>query len=68
MLERADTADCPFCAIGRSDVDAGLVAFRASNMFVVPALKQRVRRGSMLLKEKIAAMYPELVPVRRIGE
>ena len=34
----------------------------------VPALKQRVRRGSMLLREKITAMYPELVPTRTIGD
>ena len=33
----------------------------------VPALKQRVRRGSILLREKIATLYPELVPVRRDG-
>jgi histidine triad (HIT) family protein len=33
--------DCPFCAIGRGDLDADLVAFRASGVFVVPTLKQR---------------------------
>jgi len=33
--------DCPFCAIGRGDLDADLVAYRASGMFVVPTLKQR---------------------------
>lgn len=30
----------------------------------VAALKQRVRRGDLLLGEKIAAMYPELLPKR----
>jgi histidine triad (HIT) family protein len=33
--------DCPSCAIGRGDLDADLVAYRASGMFVVPTLKQR---------------------------
>ena len=31
----------------------------------VPALKQRVRRGSRMLREKIASLYPELAPARR---
>jgi RNA polymerase sigma-70 factor (ECF subfamily) len=33
----------------------------------VSALKQRVRRGDALLAEKIANLYPELVPERREG-
>jgi histidine triad (HIT) family protein len=33
--------DSPFCAIGRADLDADLVAYRASGVFVVPTLKQR---------------------------
>jgi histidine triad (HIT) family protein len=33
--------DCPFCAIGRGDLDTDLVAYRASGMFVIPTLKQR---------------------------
>jgi RNA polymerase sigma-70 factor (ECF subfamily) len=33
----------------------------------VPALKQRVRRGSTMLREKIATLYPELTPVRTRG-
>lgn len=31
----------------------------------VPALKQRVRRGSLMLREKVEVMYPDLVPPRR---
>lgn len=31
----------------------------------VPALKQRVRRGSALLRDKMAKLYPEFVPERR---
>jgi DNA-directed RNA polymerase specialized sigma24 family protein len=31
----------------------------------VPALKQRVRRGSEMLRKKIAELYPELMPVRK---
>jgi diadenosine tetraphosphate (Ap4A) HIT family hydrolase len=34
-------ADCPFGAIGCGEVDADLVAFRVSGVFVVPLLKQR---------------------------
>lgn len=33
----------------------------------ISALKQRVRRGDALLAEKIASLYPELVPERREG-
>jgi RNA polymerase sigma-70 factor, ECF subfamily len=33
----------------------------------VSALKQRVRRGDALLAEKIAALYPELLPERKGG-
>ncbi len=42
-------ADCPFCAIGRGEVDADLVAFRASEVFVVPALKQRPSNPGQVL-------------------
>ena len=31
----------------------------------VPTLKQRVRRGTLMLADKVAQMYPELVPERR---
>lgn len=41
--------DCPFCAIGRGEVDADLVAFRASDVFVVPALKQRLSNPGQVL-------------------
>ena len=41
--------DCPFCAIGRGDVDADLVAFRASGVFVVPTLKQRPSNPGQVL-------------------
>jgi RNA polymerase sigma-70 factor (ECF subfamily) len=34
----------------------------------VPALKQRVRRGLGMLRERLPEMYPELVPIRRAGE
>ena len=34
----------------------------------VPALKQRVRRGSALLRNKMAKLYPEFVPERREDE
>ena len=30
----------------------------------IPALKQRVRRGSVMLRNKVAELYPELVPAR----
>ncbi len=41
---------CPFCAIGRGEVDADLVAFRTADVFVVPALKQRPsNRGQVLV-------------------
>ena len=33
----------------------------------VPALKQRVRRGIAMLRERLPRMYPELVPVRKTG-
>lgn len=41
--------DCPFCAIGRGDLDADLVAFRASGVFVVPTLKQRPSNPGQVL-------------------
>lgn len=47
-----DTAHnaCPFCAIGSGGKDADLVAFRTSNVFVVPTLKQRSsNRGQVLV-------------------
>jgi len=31
----------------------------------VPALKQRVRRGTKMLREAIGRLYPELVPIRK---
>ncbi|MDT0344109.1 HIT family protein [Streptomyces litchfieldiae] len=34
-------SDCPFCLIGRGEVDGDLVAHRSPNVFVVPALMQR---------------------------
>ena len=43
------STSCPFCAIGRGDVDADLVAFRASNVFVVPTLKQRSSNPGQVL-------------------
>ena len=43
------STNCPFCAIGRGDVDADLVAFRASNVFVVPTLKQRSSNPGQVL-------------------
>lgn len=47
-MERIHT-NCPFCAIGRGNVDADLVAFRASNVFVVPTLKQRSSNPGQVL-------------------
>ena len=41
--------DCPFCAIGRGEVDADLVALRASGVFVVPTLKQRPSNPGQVL-------------------
>ena len=41
--------DCPFCAIGRGEADADLVAFRGSDVFVVPALKQRPSNPGQVL-------------------
>ena len=42
--------ECPLCAIGLGEVDAELVAFRTSDVFVVPALKQREsNRGHFLV-------------------
>jgi histidine triad (HIT) family protein len=41
--------DCPFCSIGRGDVDADLVAFRASGVFVVPTRKQRPSNPGQVL-------------------
>ena len=41
---------CPFCRIGSGEVDPDLVALRTQNVFVVPALTQRVRnRGHTLV-------------------
>jgi histidine triad (HIT) family protein len=41
---------CDFCGIGTGQVDAGLVAFRSANVFVVPALRQRANnRGHALV-------------------
>jgi histidine triad (HIT) family protein len=35
--------DCVFCTIASGDVDDDLVACRSANVFVIPALRQRVR-------------------------
>jgi histidine triad (HIT) family protein len=42
-------ADCAFCAIGRGEVDADLVAFRTSRVFVVPTVKQRPSNPGQVL-------------------
>jgi histidine triad (HIT) family protein len=43
------STNCPFCAIGRGDLDADLVAFRGSGVFVVPTLKQRPSNPGQVL-------------------
>jgi histidine triad (HIT) family protein len=40
---------CPFCEIGRGVVDPDLVAFRATNVFVFPTLKQRPSNSGQVL-------------------
>jgi len=42
-------SSCPFCEIGRGVLDADLVAFRATNVFVVPTLKQRRLNSGQVL-------------------
>jgi histidine triad (HIT) family protein len=34
-------SECPFCMIGRGEIDADLVAYRSRNVFVIPTLMQR---------------------------
>jgi len=34
---------CVFCAIARSEVDNDLVAFRSESVYVIPALRQRLK-------------------------
>jgi histidine triad (HIT) family protein len=45
-----DPADpCPFCQVAASETYAGLVAYRTENVYVLPALKQRVRNHGHVL-------------------
>jgi hypothetical protein len=42
--------NCPFCDLAAGRTDTDLVIMRTSNVFVVPALKQRqLNRGHMLV-------------------
>jgi diadenosine tetraphosphate (Ap4A) HIT family hydrolase len=60
-------ADCPFCPIGRGDVDADLVAFRVPGVFVVPTLKQRPSNLGQILVCPVAheALIHRLEPHAR---
>jgi histidine triad (HIT) family protein len=47
-------SDCPFCAIGRGEIDADLVAYRSRRVFVIPTLMQREKNPGHTLVLPVA--------------